>query len=206
MNKFLDNLRGLDRTKLAALAGIAIAVLALMAAVALSGRASANAMLYSGFSLGDSAKIVEALKAGHIPYRIAEGGHAIMVTPGGRDQARLLLAEKNLPAGNSTGFALFDHQNPLTGSSFLGRINETRAIDGSLERTITLIYGGGRSTGTGGAAASCGVQPDHPAGAGERDAQPRGRGAARSGERECDFEFGGIISAGLAAREYHHCR
>lgn len=141
MNKLLDNLRGLGRTKLAALAGIAIAVLALMAAVALSGGASANAMLYSGLSLGDSAKIAAALKAGHIPYRIAEGGHAIMVTPGARDQARLLLAEKNLPAGNSTGFALFDHQNPLTGSSFLDRINETRAIDGSLERTITLIHG-----------------------------------------------------------------
>ncbi|MGC8531042.1 MAG: flagellar basal-body MS-ring/collar protein FliF [Acidiphilium sp.] len=141
MNKLLDNLRGLGRTKLAALAGIAVAVLALMAAVALSGGASANSMLYSGLSLGDSAKIATALKAGHIRYRLAEGGHAIMVTPGARDQARLLLAEKNLPAGNADGFALFDHQNPLTGSSFLDRINETRAIDGSLERTITLIHG-----------------------------------------------------------------
>ena len=141
MNKLLDNLRGLGRTKLVALAGIAVAVLSLMAAVALSGGASANSMLYSGLSLRDSAKIANALKSAHIIYRIAEDGHAIEVTPGARDQARLLLAEKNLPAGNENGFALFDHQSPLTGSSFLDRINETRAIDGALERTITLIQG-----------------------------------------------------------------
>jgi len=65
----------------------------------------------------------------------------VLVPPASLDQARLLLAQHNLPGGSSDGFALFDHQNPLTGSNFLNRINETRAIDAELEHTIDLIRG-----------------------------------------------------------------
>lgn len=141
MKKLIDNLRALGPVKLGAMAAMGIAVTALMAMLALSGGPSLSAALYSGLGLKDSANIAAALKAGHIDYAVNDGGHGILVSPSQLDAARLLLAKHDLPAGNTSGFAIFDHQNPLTGSDFLDRIDETRAIDGELERTIDLIQG-----------------------------------------------------------------
>ena len=141
MNRLLENLRALGTIKLAAMGGVAVAVLGLMSYLILAGGPSPSALLYGDLGLKDSAKIATALKGAHIPYRLQSGGHQILVPPEDLDEARLLLARKSLPAGNSTGFSLFDHQSLLTGSDFLDRINETRAIDGSLEQTIELIHG-----------------------------------------------------------------
>ncbi|HEX7388584.1 MAG TPA: flagellar basal-body MS-ring/collar protein FliF [Acidiphilium sp.] len=141
MNRLLENLRALGPVKLGTMGGVAVAVLGLMTMLMLGGGPSPNATLYSGLGLKDAANIAAALKTAHIPYRIGEQGHSILVTRQNLDPARLLLARHDLPAGSSQGFAIFDHQNPLTGSEFLDRIDETRAIDGELERTIDLIQG-----------------------------------------------------------------
>lgn len=140
MQKLIENLRALGPIKLGAMAAVAVAVLGLMAALVLSGGPSPSARLYGGLSLKDAAKITTTLKAAHIAYAVGNGGHSVLVTPSQLDEARLLLARHDLPAGSTSGFAIFDHQNPLTGSSFLNRIDETRAIDTELERTINLIH------------------------------------------------------------------
>lgn len=141
MNRLLENLRALGTVKLAAMGGVAVAVLGLMSYLIFAGGPTPGALLYGDLGLQDSAKIATALKGAHIPYRLGAGGHQILVPAADLDEARLLLARKDLPAGKSTGFSLFDHQSLLTGSDFLDRINETRAIDGSLEQTIELIHG-----------------------------------------------------------------
>ncbi len=141
MNKLIENLRALGPVKLGAMAAVAVGVTALMAMLALTGGPSPNAVLYDGLGLKDASNITAALAAAHIKYDIADNGHRILVEPAQLDQARLLLAQHDLPAGTTSGFAIFDHQNPLTGSDFLDRIDETRAIDGELERTIDLIHG-----------------------------------------------------------------
>lgn len=141
MNKLLENLRALGPVKLGAMAAVAVAVTALMTMLALVGGPSPNATLYAGLGLKDAGNIATALTTAHIRYALAGDGHTILVEPAALDRARLLLAQHDLPAGSSSGFAIFDHQNPLTGSDFLDRIDETRAIDGELERTIDLIHG-----------------------------------------------------------------
>lgn len=141
MNRLLENLRALGPVKLGAMGVVAAAVLGLMAMLMLGGGPGANATLYSGLGLKDAANIAATLKSAHIRYRVGEQGHSILVAQPELDAARLLLARHDLPAGTSQGFAIFDHQNPLTGSDFLDQIDETRAIDGELERTIELIQG-----------------------------------------------------------------
>jgi flagellar M-ring protein FliF len=141
MNKLIENLRALGPVKLGAMAAVAIGVTALMAMLAITGGPKPNATLYDGLGLKDASNITTALAAAHIKYDIGGNGHSVLVEPAQLDQARLLLAQHDLPAGSSSGFAIFDHQNPLTGSDFLDRIDETRAIDGELERTIDLIQG-----------------------------------------------------------------
>lgn len=141
MIKLMDNLRALGPVKLGAMAAVAVGVMALMAMLALAGGPSPNATLYTGLGLKDAGNIATALTTAHIKYALGGDGHTIMVEPAELDAARLLLALHDLPAGSSSGFAIFDHQNPLTGSDFIDRIDETRAIDGELERTINLIQG-----------------------------------------------------------------
>lgn len=141
MKQLIANLKALGPVKLGAMGAVAVAVLGLMAALVLTGGPSPSATLYSGLGLKDAGQITATLKAAHIPYAIGEGGHSVLVTPAQLDEARLLLAQHNLPAGSSDGFAIFDHKNPLLGSSFLNRIDETRALDSELERTIDLIHG-----------------------------------------------------------------
>lgn len=141
MRQLIENLRALGPVKLGAMAAVAVAVLGIMAALVLTGGPGPSATLYDGLGLKDASNITATLKAAHIPYALGNGGHSVMVPPADLDEARLLLAQHNLPAGSSNGFAIFDHQNPLMGSDFLNRIDETRALDAELERTINLIHG-----------------------------------------------------------------
>lgn len=141
MKKLLDNLRALGPMKLGAMAAVGAVALGFMLFLGFYGGSGPMSLLYGNLGLRDAATITDTLKAQHIPYRLGDEGHAVYVPSAQLDPARLLLAEHNLPSGNAVGYSLFDHSNPLMGSSFLDRINETRALDGELERTIDLIQG-----------------------------------------------------------------
>ncbi len=141
MNKLLENLRALGPLKLGAMAAVGAAALGFMLFLGVYGDNSPTSLLYANLSLRDAATIADTLKAQHTPYQLRDEGHAIYVPTAQLDASRLLLAQHDLPSGGAVGFSLFDHANPLSGSSFLDRINETRALDGELERTIELIQG-----------------------------------------------------------------
>jgi flagellar M-ring protein FliF len=141
MNKLLENLRALGPVKLGAMAAVGAAALGFMLFLGFYGGTRPTALLYGNLGLRDAATITDTLKAQHIPYRLGDEGHAVFVASPQLDAARLLLAQHNLPSGGTAGFSLFDHASLLSSSSFLDRINETRALDGELERTIDLIQG-----------------------------------------------------------------
>ena len=141
MNKLLENLRALGPMKLGALGATGAAALGFMLFLGFSGGSGTSALLYGNLGLRDAATITDTLKAQHIPYRLGDEGHAVYVPAPQLDASRLLLAEHNLPSGGNSGFSLFDHASLLSSSSFLDRINETRALGGELERTINLIQG-----------------------------------------------------------------
>ncbi|WP_243443915.1 flagellar basal-body MS-ring/collar protein FliF [Asaia prunellae] len=53
----------------------------------------------------------------------------------------MLLARDGLPNGGSVGYELFDKSATLTSTQFEQNINETRALEGELERSIRLLQG-----------------------------------------------------------------
>ena len=55
--------------------------------------------------------------------------------------ARLLLAREGLPSGGSIGYEIFDRGDGLAATQFQQTINETRALEGELARTIRAIDG-----------------------------------------------------------------
>ena len=56
-------------------------------------------------------------------------------------RARMLLAKDGLPTGGSIGYEIFDRGDGLTASQFQQAINQTRAMEGELARSIHMISG-----------------------------------------------------------------
>lgn len=96
--------------------------------------------IYSGLDLKDTANVVTRLKELKIPYEVKINGTAIAVPKERTDEARLGLAEKNLPLGGSVGWEIFN-ETRMGATDFDRRIQLIRAISGELSRTIKRIRG-----------------------------------------------------------------
>ena len=142
MNALLDGFRALGAARLAAMGAVALGMLALLSVMVLRGGTGEQmALLYGDLDLRESAQVVEHLNRKHIPYRIAGGGSQILVAADQIPDARLLLAREGLPSGGSIGYELFDRGDGLAFTDFQQKINETRALEGEIARTIRAIRG-----------------------------------------------------------------
>ncbi|MFH1386938.1 MAG: flagellar basal-body MS-ring/collar protein FliF [bacterium] len=104
------------------------------------GKNAGYSVIYSNLELKDAANTIARLKEVAIPYEIRDEGRSIAVPREKADQAKLALAEKNLPLGGSVGWEIFD-VSKLGATDFDRRIQLIRAISGELSRTIRRIDG-----------------------------------------------------------------
>jgi flagellar M-ring protein FliF len=96
--------------------------------------------LFTNLGEQDAGAIVEALKAEKVPFRLEDGGRAVLVPAERLYELRLALASRGLPEGGGVGFELFDRQS-LGQTDFLQRLNYQRALQGELGRTIGQLGG-----------------------------------------------------------------
>jgi flagellar M-ring protein FliF len=142
MKAILDGLRALGPVRLAAMGGVTLGLLALMAVLIL--RAGSNdqmALLYGDLDPRDATQIVDQLNRRHVPYRLGGGGNQILIPADQVPESRMLLAKDGLPSGGSIGYELFDRGDGYLFSAFQQKISETRAMEGELARTIRSIHG-----------------------------------------------------------------
>ncbi|RJX34166.1 MAG: flagellar basal body M-ring protein FliF [Oxalobacter sp.] len=95
-------------------------------------------VLFSNYSDKDGGAIVASLQQMNIPYKIAEGGGAILVPGDQVHDIRLRLASQGLPKGGGVGFELMESQK-LGVSQFLEQVNFQRALEGEMARSIQSI-------------------------------------------------------------------
>ncbi|MFC1511064.1 flagellar basal-body MS-ring/collar protein FliF [Candidatus Margulisiibacteriota bacterium] len=135
---------GMDVRRMLLLGGVAVVLLFAMLFFLFrsclpSARGGGNyVVIYSNLELKDAANAIVRLKELNIPYDIREEGRIIAVPKDVSDDARLGLAEKNLPAGGVVGWEIFD-ETKLGATDFDRRIQLIRAISGELSRTIRRI-------------------------------------------------------------------
>ena len=141
MKALVDGLRALGPARLAAMGAVALGMLGLLALMALRGGTEPMALLYGDLDMRDSAQMVDLLTRQHIPYRIAANGSQILVAGDQVPEARLALAKEGLPTGGTVGYEIFDRNDGLAATEFQQKINETRALEGELVRTIRAING-----------------------------------------------------------------
>jgi flagellar M-ring protein FliF len=142
MKSIVDGLKALGPGRLAALAVVSAAMLGLLGVLMLrGGGADHMALLYADLDLREAAQISDRLDAAHIPHQAVGGGAQIMVPADQVTRARLLLAKDALPSGGSIGYEIFDRGDGFTTNEFQQGINQLRALEGELARTIRSIDG-----------------------------------------------------------------
>ncbi|MBU1173839.1 MAG: flagellar M-ring protein FliF [Alphaproteobacteria bacterium] len=97
------------------------------------------APIYTGLTLDDSAAIVDELRSMNVAFELRGEGDTIMVP---RDQItalRMTLAQDGLPTRGQVGYEIFDEQSTLGSTSFVQNINQVRALEGELARTIASL-------------------------------------------------------------------
>jgi flagellar M-ring protein FliF len=142
MTALLQGLRALGPARLAALGLVAFGVLGLLALLVAKGAGQDQmALLYGDLDPREAGRITDQLSRRHIRYKLAGGGTQILVPTDQIPETRLFLARDGLPSGGSIGYELFDRGDGLAFTEFQQKINETRALEGEIARTIRAIAG-----------------------------------------------------------------
>ena len=139
MNPLLQTLKNLGTLRLAAMAGVAVAVVAFFVYLTANLSSGDMALLYSDLDLTDSGQIAAQLEQQDIPYEVRNGGATILVPAAQVDRLRLTMAAEGLPRGGSLGYELFDQSDGFGSSSFVQNINRLRALEGELARSISTL-------------------------------------------------------------------
>lgn len=114
------------------------AIIALMSGSWMWSQTPDYRVLYSNLSDRDGGTIISSLQQMNIPYKMAEGGGAILVPSNQVYEVRLRLASQGLPKGSVVGFELMDGQK-LGMSEFQERVNYQRALEGEITRSIQSL-------------------------------------------------------------------
>ncbi|MGD1934629.1 MAG: flagellar basal-body MS-ring/collar protein FliF [Candidatus Phaeomarinobacter sp.] len=132
-------LRGLGPSRLIALAGVTVALVAFFAVIMMRVSQPTMALLYSDLPVSDSAEIVAKLEAMSVPYELKGDGTTILVPKTEALRLRMNMAEEGLPSGGSVGYEIFDDTSALGTTSFVQNMNHLRALEGELARTIRAL-------------------------------------------------------------------
>jgi flagellar M-ring protein FliF len=135
----LSILTRLGAGRLAAMAAVTAALVAFFAFVILRFSEPTMSPLFTGLDIKDSSAIVQELESSGIQYEIRGDGSTIMVPQEQVARLRMTMAENGLPAGGGVGYEIFDKGDSLSATSFVQNINQLRALEGELARSIRGI-------------------------------------------------------------------
>jgi len=139
LGSLLQTFQKLGPVRLAIIGAALIAILVFFIFVATRLTSPSLGLLYGDLDVKDSAQVVSKLEAMGVPYEIRGNGSTIMVPQDQVARLRLTMAEGGIPHGASIGFEVFDKPEGLGTTNFVQGINEMRALEGELERTIGSI-------------------------------------------------------------------
>lgn len=127
--------------------GIVLTVLLIIGAVAgifyWAGRTN-YVPLMTGLNPEDATAIIRLLREKQIPFKVDPSGKTISVPAESLYEFRLEVATLGLPQTGTVGYEVFDKQS-LGTTTLVQKMNQKRALEGELVRTINTIKGVRRS-------------------------------------------------------------
>ncbi len=139
MNGILELVNRLGPQRLLAMGAITLALIGFFAFVMTRATAPPMGTLFSDLSMNDSNVITRDLDTRGVKYELRQEGATILVPREQMTKLRLEFAGKGLPAGGSVGYEIFDKTDTFSTTSFVQGINQVRALEGELARTIKGI-------------------------------------------------------------------
>ena len=131
----LSGLAPAQRMRLAL--GIGILLVVVVVGLML-GRQAEWRVLYANLADKDGGAIVAQLSTMNVPYKVAEGGGAILVPADRVHDTRLRLATMGLPKGSVAGFEMME-ANRFGMTQFQERLTFQRGLEGELTRSIQAL-------------------------------------------------------------------
>ena len=125
------------RSKLSAVLGL-IALVGVVLAMLMWNSRGDFKVLYANLSDKDGGAVIAQLSQMNVPYRMSEGGAAILVPAAQVHDLRLKLATAGLPKGSVSGYELMDSAR-FGQTQFQERLTAQRGLEGELTRSITSM-------------------------------------------------------------------
>ncbi len=139
MQGLLEFGKTLGAPRIAAMGAVTLALIGFFAFLMLRVTAPQMTPLFTDLSLEDSASIAKELDREGVTYELRNDGNIIMVPRDNVARLRMTLAENGLPKGGGVGYEIFDKSDALGTTSFVQNINNLRALEGELARTIRSL-------------------------------------------------------------------
>ena len=136
MNSFVETLKQLGPARLAIMGGVLVGLILFFVFVSMRMATPNMKMLYTDLQPSDSGAMAAKLEEAKISYDVSADGSKISVPDSEVGKARMLLAADGLPNGGSMGYEIFDKQSGFGTTNFVQNINQVRALEGELARTI----------------------------------------------------------------------
>jgi len=123
--------------RLMIMGGVALALLIGIGALAMRDSTPRMGYLYTDLDPSAAQSITEKLKAGNVPFQLSPDGTAIMAPADRLAELRMGMASDKL--GGKIGYEVLDAEEPFGVSSSRAKMNETRAIEGELAKSIESL-------------------------------------------------------------------
>jgi len=129
----------LGAPRIAAMGAVTIALIGFFGFLILRVTTPQLTPLFTDLSLEDSVSIAKELDREGVTYELRNDGNVIMVPRDKVARLRMTLAENGLPKGGGVGYEIFDKSDALGTTSFVQNIDNLRALEGELARTIRTL-------------------------------------------------------------------
>eukprot|EP01030_Chromulinospumella_sphaerica_P013047 gene13047-12827_t len=123
------------------MAGVGVGLLAAVIALTSGLLTEPKALLYERLDLKEASEVTAALDQAGVKYEVKGDGSTIYVERDKVASSRLLVAGKGLVTSGSVGYEIFDQTSALGQTDFVQQINNKRALEGELQRTIKGFHG-----------------------------------------------------------------
>jgi flagellar M-ring protein FliF len=133
-------LKGNGPARFGVMAGVAAVLTAFFLYIAGVISEPPKTILYAGLEPRDAAQVTAKLDAMQVKYDAKGDGGTILVPSDQVTKLRMELASENLPAAG-VGYEIFDKSDSFGTTAFVQNINQLRALEGELARSIQTIDG-----------------------------------------------------------------
>ncbi|MBO9713495.1 flagellar basal-body MS-ring/collar protein FliF [Sphingomonas sp.] len=127
----------LGTKRLMMMGGVALALLAALAFVATRASNPQMGFLFTDLDPAAAQAITEKLKAQNIDYQLSADGSSVLAPQDKLAELRMELANDKL--GGKIGYDVLDQEQPFGVSASRAKMNETRAIEGELAKSVQTI-------------------------------------------------------------------